>query len=237
MKKVILILSFFAFLVSVFLVRSTKSFFNDTEQVSGNVLSVATGWISGMPTPVTTPTVEPTPNLTPTPSIANHLVINEVYYDPDSAHMQGGNPDENNFEWIEIYNPTASTVNLKNWKIVDNSGSERSISESNRDLLPGDFVVIGKAENIRVIWSIPNEKFIGIGQILGNGLANEGDRVILKDNLGNIVDQMSYGTDTTVFNPSCSDVSEGHSLERSPAGKDTDTASDFVDRYPPTPGS
>jgi len=258
MKKIALFLAFFAFFATAFWIRTTKSFFNDTEKITGNVLSVATNWISGTPTPTTqpTPTFTPTPQLTLIPSptpistpeltptpiptstpLANHLVINEVYYNPDSEHMQGANPDENNFEWIEIYNPTTSTINLKNWKIVDNSGSERSISESNRDILPGDFVIIAKADNVRVIWGIPNEKFIGIGQIFGNGLANAGDRVVLKDNLGNIVDQMSYGNDKTAFDPACPDVAEGHSLERSPAGKDTDTAADFIDRYPPTPGS
>ena len=258
MKKIALFSAFFIFLATTFWIRTTKSFFNDTEEITGNVLSVATSWVSGTPTPTTQPTpiFTPTPQLTLTPSptpistpeltptpiptstpLANHLVINEVYYNPDSEHMQGANPDENNFEWIEIYNPTTSTINLKNWKIVDNSGSERSISESNRDILPGDFVIIAKADNVRVIWGIPNEKFIGIGQIFGNGLANAGDRVVLKDNLGNIVDQMSYGNDKTAFDPACPDVAEGHSLERSPAGKDTDTAADFIDRYPPTPGS
>jgi len=243
--------------------KITHSYFTDTEKVLGNSIQVGIWEITPVatpeititpmptevipsetptPTPTETPLQTPTPTNTPIPTptttpIVDHLVINEVYYDPDSGHMQGTNPDENDFEWIEIYNPTALTINLKNWKIQDNSANERSISESNRDLLPGDFVVIAKANNVRVIWNIPNEKFIGIGQNFGNGLANGGDRVILKDSDGNIVDQMSYGTDTTAFNPACPDVVEGHSLERNPTGKDTDTAGDFVDRSSPTPGS
>jgi hypothetical protein len=36
--------------------------------------------------------------------------------------------------------------------------------------------------------------------------------------------------------PSCQNVREGHSLERQPAGTDTNTASDFIDNEAPSPG-
>ncbi|MBI2034250.1 MAG: lamin tail domain-containing protein, partial [Candidatus Levybacteria bacterium] len=163
--------------------------------------------------------------------------INEVYYDPDSAHTVGGPDGDNNSEWIELYNPTGSTINVKDWKVTDNSGTERTVSTSNRNIGPGEFAMLAKAANVRTLWSVDESQFIAIGEIFGNGLANTGDRVILKDNLGNIIDQMSYGTDTTVLSPSASDVSDGHSLERDPDGLDTNTAADFVDRTTPTPGT
>lgn len=213
-------------LVSVFVVRSSFAYFSDTANSTGNIFSAAQAFSTPTPSPSPTP-----------PPIANHLVINEIYYDPDANHMQGNSPDENNFEWIELYNPTTLIVNLKDWKIVDNSGTERSISTSNRDLGPNSYVVMAKASNVRAIWGFSNDNFIAIGEIFGNGLANTGDRAILKNNLGNIIDQMSYGSDTTILDPSVPDVAEGHSLERNPAGVDTDTASDFVDRTTPTPGS
>ena len=52
-----------------------------------------------------------------------------------------------------------------------------------------------------------------------------------------VIDQMSYGTDTTAFDPACPGVKEGHSLERSPANVDTDTAADWIDQEFPNPGS
>jgi len=251
MKKIALFLAFFAFFATVFWIRTTKSFFNDTEKITGNVLSVATSWISGTPTPTTQPmpistptpqlTLTPsptpisTPELTPTPTptstpLANHLVINEVYYDVDSG--RGSEPDN---EWIEIYNSSSQSVDLQSWQICDNQYC-RFIATSSLVLGPGSFAVITNNESTWGYWAVP----AGVLKVVLSSslsLGNDGDRVILKDNLGNVVDQMSYGTNTNGLNPACPDVTEGHSLERSPAGKDTDTAADFVDRYPPTPGS
>ena len=199
------------------LIGNTFSFFSDTETSTGNTFQAS----------------ETFP----------HVVINEVYYDPDADHMQGGGPtpDENDFEWIELYNPTGSAVNLKDWKITDNTGPERTISTNNLDLDPGEFAVLAKAANVFTLWSIPSSaEEIPLGQNFGNGLSNSthtGDRVILKDDSGIVIDQMSYAGDTTAFTPSAQDVAEGHSLERDPDGVDTDTIGDFVDRTTPTPGT
>ena len=239
MRKIALFLSFFIFLAAAFWIRATKSFFNDTEKIAGNVLSVATSWVSGTPTP--SPTLPPAPEFTPTPTsipLANHLVINEVYYDADDTHLIERN--ENRSEWIEIYNPTSNPINVKNWQVLDNNSSE---TFPDLTIPAGGFLILAGATSsaeLKPVWpSLPDDVLFvsASGQEIGNGLANNGDRVILKDNLGNVVGQMSYGNDSSVFNPPCPDVDEGHSLERSPAGKDTDTAGDFVDRYPPTPGS
>jgi hypothetical protein len=48
---------------------------------------------------------------------------------------------------------------------------------------------------------------------------------------------MSYGNATTFFDPPCPDVATDHSLERSPANVDTDTAEDWIDQELPDPGS
>ena len=59
----------------------------------------------------------------------------------------------------------------------------------------------------------------------------------LKDNYGNIVDQMNWGTPTStwpnynlnLWDPGCGGVNEGHMLARVPTGQDTDTVSDWHD--------
>mgnify|MGYP003377180734 CR=1 FL=1 len=51
-----------------------------------------------------------------------------------------------------------------------------------------------------------------------------------------IVDGLSWGSDATVLNPSVPVVPAGHSAERISAGYDTDTAADWANRFPPTPG-
>ncbi|MCK4723423.1 MAG: hypothetical protein KAT75_08960, partial [Dehalococcoidia bacterium] len=77
--------------------------------------------------------------------------------------------------------------------------------------------------------------FVADGNI-GNGLNNDGDHLILMDSTERVIDALSYGDDTTIMLPSCLDVAGGHSLERQPAGLDTDQASDFVDNGAPSPG-
>src|SRR3989338_8935720 len=209
--------SIFPIMAAFLLIGNTFSFFSDTETSTGNTFTAAESF--------------------------PHVVINEVYYDPDADHMQGGGPtpDENDFEWIELYNPTGSAVNLKDWKITDNTGPERTISTNNLDLDPGEFAVLAKAANVFTLWSIPSSaEEIPLGQNFGNGLSNSthtGDRVILKDDSVIVINQMSYAGDTTAFTPSAQDVAEGHSLERDPDGVDTDTIGDFVDRTTPTPGT
>jgi len=251
------IVLFFLFLAGLTAIKLTKANFSDKEEVLGNSIQIGTWGGTGtpaesVPTPTpqseTEPTATPTPTQTPTPTLTStptptpttgldHIVISEVYYDPDSSHMQGGNPDEVDFEWIEIYNPTSSTVNVQGWKITDNGGTERSVSDSNQNLLAGGYLVMAKNALVKNIWSIPNENFVTIGQNLGNGLANESDRVILKDNLGVIIDQMSYGDDTFAFSPAALDVVEGHSLARSNPNIDTDSAADFINQTIPNPGN
>jgi hypothetical protein len=72
---------------------------------------------------------------------------------------------------------------------------------------------------------------------IGNGLANEGDRLLLLDEEGRPVDALSYGSDREFFEPPAPAVPLGHSLERFPSDRDTDTAADFRDNPNPSPGA
>jgi hypothetical protein len=82
---------------------------------------------------------------------------------------------------------------------------------------------------------------VPVGDWVGFGfaLSNEGDEVILLDASALPADVLVYGLGYypgTVAHPGVSRYD--HSLERSPAMYDTDDCSqDFVDRYPPTPGT
>lgn len=145
-----------------------------------------------------------------------------------------GSSKSRNDEWIELYNPTSQTVNLKDWTITDNSGVAVNIP-GNRNLDPGEFALISKSNSTWAFWDEPPDTLkIPLGRQIGDGLDDEGDRLILKNAQGQIVDAMSYGDDTSEF--TLPDVSEGHSLERQPDGLDTDTAVDWIDRFPPAPG-
>jgi len=139
------------------------------------------------------------------------------------------------FEWLELMNQTARTIELEGWRIEDNYEDD----EIPKLQLPaGGFAVV--ATGTGFYDNFPSFSgdivFIADGTI-GNGLSNSGDRLYLVDSTGKVIDAVSYGNDEVVFSPSCRDVAEGHSLERQPAGFDTDQASDFVDNGTPTPGS
>jgi len=158
-----------------------------------------------------------------------NLVINEIEYDS----VQTGT--DSIYEWFEIYNPNDFWVNLKDWTITDNNETD-TIPEAS---IPakGFLVVAAKETGFKTNYPSFSGNIVYIADgTIGNGLSNEGDKLILKDNKGNIVDAVSYGLNKDIFNPSCLDVAEGHSLARSPDGKDTDTASDFINLTNPTPG-
>ena len=78
---------------------------------------------------------------------------------------------------------------------------------------------------------------IPLGKQIGDGLDNGGDRLILSDAQGNLIDALSYGDDLSIFNPSVSLVTLGSSFERLVPGFDTNVAADFEERNPPTPGN
>jgi hypothetical protein len=155
-------------------------------------------------------------------------VINEVQYDS----LQSGADAQ--FEWVELFNCTNEPVELVGWIISDNYGSDAIPSLT---LPPHGFAVIAATQDFYTNFPdfIGTIVFIEDGCI-GNGLSNKGDRLILEDSIATIIDALSYGDNDTIMLPSCQDVAAGHSLERQPAGMDTDRASDFVDNPNPTPG-
>ena len=192
---------------------ATNSYFTDQATIAGNTFQAGT-W----------PT---TPN----------VVINEVYYDVDGNHGSEGAPQ--NDEWIELYNNTGSSISLQNWSITDNY--ETVIIHADKSIPANGFVLLSKSANTWTYWGInPGSPGAGI-EVIEMGqfvmLSNTGDQIVLKDQNGTIVDQISYGTNATILNPAIPDVAEGHSIERNPKGHDTDTASDFINQTPPTPGS
>jgi hypothetical protein len=68
-------------------------------------------------------------------------------------------------------------------------------------------------------------------------LGNDGDRLLLADPSGALIDAVSWGDDSDAFSPSVGDVPAGHSIERRVAGADSDSADDFVDNERPSPGA
>ncbi|MFW6126394.1 MAG: lamin tail domain-containing protein, partial [Chloroflexota bacterium] len=205
---------------------------------------------SPSPTPPATPTPTPQPSPTPTPTLLpvstpaatpastppvaaassagctdaepGAILVNEVVYNPPQSGSE-----EHGYEWVEIYNPTAATVEMQGWCIADNYDSDEVPALS---LPAGGFAVIAASERFGDNFPEFDGTVVFLGGSIGNGLNNrQGDRVILKDCSGEVIDAISYAGDRSqdTHHPG---VDEGHSLERSPPG------GELVDNPSPTPG-
>ena len=180
--------------------------------------------------PSPTAAATPTPTSTARAPLVDHLLIYEVLYDALQAGQDAA------YEWVEIYNPNDVPISLDGWRLADNSAE---------DALPaimvpaGGLIVIAANE---AAFRQNEPAFTGALVIvadgrIGGGLGNDGDRLALLDPTGTIVDALSYGDDTTFLSPAAADVPAGHSLERrDDQDTDTDTAADWTDRFPPSPG-
>jgi uncharacterized repeat protein (TIGR01451 family) len=71
-------------------------------------------------------------------------------------------------EWIELYNPTATTVDLTNWYVSDGEGNET------------------------IAGTLPPGGYLSWNTVLG--LDNSGDEVMLYDSNDTLVDEVAYGT-------------------------------------------
>jgi len=164
--------------------------------------------------------------------IAEYVVINKVYY--DVARDKGVDP---NNEWVELYNPTDTAVDLANWQICDNYECD-TLSAESLEIPAFGFVFITGYNGALLYWNIPEEvPVIMLNSLIGNGLDNDADMLLLKDSQGDIVDQMNWGVpeeswanyNENVWNSGCLDIAEGHTLARVPNGFDTGKPSDFKD--------
>lgn len=162
------------------------------------------------------------------PNNLTDILITEVYYNPAES-------PETDYEWIEIYNTTTTSINLENWKILDNTESPITFDD-NDSIESNTFKIVSKNNTVKDHWNLTDNQVITLNSWI-SGLNNSGDKVVLKNSTGEVIDSMSYGNNTEIFNPACTPVNEGNSFERKSLLTDTDTANDWRKLESPTPGS
>lgn len=185
-------------------------------------------------------------NSATTQTTSSHLLISEVFYNPTSGDYQE--------EWIEIYNPTSGEIDLSSYKVGDAETPSKAEGmyqfPAGAKIKAGCKIVVAveanaffnlynKKPNFELPETDPEVPNMIKYRIWGKGginLANTGDEVLLLDESDNPVDVVVYEKGTypgVIPHPR---VDRGHSIERSPANRDTDDCSaDFIDQATPNP--
>lgn len=172
---------------------------------------------------------------------ANNIVINELFR-IDSARYYS-------HWWIEIYNPTNSSINISNWKIKSTT-SDITINLSDQSTVtnfePGTFIIITSNKNIfDDYWNVaPLTTLLDFKKTF-SPLKSSGE-IQLVDNNGNVINVFRYGNysplgnDPYPANKSFGNVEEWHSFCRyaDPKGAyDTgNSANDFFEETNPIAG-
>ncbi len=128
----------------------------------------------------------------PPGSAYNDVVINEIMYAPST-----GEP-----EWVELYNRTASPINLKKWKFSD-AASTVTITNLDKIIPANNYIVISRDSSILNFYNVGSEIIV----FSLPALNNTGDAVVIKDSLGIVIDSLS-------FLPTWGGNTGGKSLER-----------------------
>jgi hypothetical protein len=130
-------------------------------------------------------------------------------------------PLANQNEWIELYNRSAETVDLKNWKFKDRptaSGNVNSFTISTQPVLlqHGEFAVLAADSTIFALYpDLANPTaschVIVLNESGGFSLGNDGDDIILRDLTDTTIDSVSYSP--RWHRPDVTDT-KGRSLEK-----------------------
>lgn len=110
------------------------------------------------------------------------LVINEINYK--------ANAEFDTEDWIEIYNPTTTAIDVSNWSFNDNSGDNSYTFVEGTVIESGAYMVLCK--NLLKFRSIYSQ----IENVIGDfnfDLSNAGELIRLYDDENNLIDQVDYG--------------------------------------------
>lgn len=190
MKNIKSVFLFLFLLFSSFILfRFTHSYFSSLSSSNNNVFSASESFPTTIPSVTETITVTltqtPTQSPTPGPILTNHLVISEV-------QINGATTTQ---DFVELYNPTNSNVDLTGWKLrkKTSTGSESSL------------VLIGTEKSIVshgfFLWSNSSNGYnstIGADVSNTNTLAGDNSIALLEPD-DTIVDQLGWGSGTNQF--------------------------------------
>ena len=107
------------------------------------------------------------------------VIINEIMYDP-----LPGDP-----EWVELYNPGNTGVDLRGWSITDSDTSRKVVFAAEETVVPGRGWVVVSEDTLMTVYSWDGNALIDPGF---PALNNDGDAVVLFDPADFVIDQVDY---------------------------------------------
>lgn len=140
-------------------------------------------------------------------SARNTLIINEIMY----------SPFVNEPEYIELYNPADTAVNLLNWQIQVGDDKTLIVSD-NYNIPPKDFAVLAQHGSFSDRFQIPDGKILLTESGLPT-LSNSGNVILLQDITGGTIDSVNYSPDWG--------GGEGISIERIRADNDANSGNNW----------
>ena len=118
-------------------------------------------------------------------ALPSEIIINEFMADPSDEQ---GLPE---IEYIELFNRTEKIINLNGWTISDDNGSSPPIPDYL--LYPMSYVVITPENEENLL-----NNFRNVLKINGfRSLNNDGDKIIIRNNLNTVIDEITYTNTTT----------------------------------------
>ncbi len=117
-----------------------------------------------------------------------HLSLAQIAITEFIANPNGTDSDN---EWIELYNYSPTTQNIKDWRIKDDDSGDVLISSSNLFMGSGTYLILARNKTaFEALWlgGIANAKVIQVN--FTN--ANTDDEIILADNAANEIWRLAY---------------------------------------------
>lgn len=145
------------------------------------------------------------------PNLVSAMIINEIMY--DVAGTDTGR------EWIEVHNNTNQDINFSEWKILENSVNHTVKLIKGSEVIPsGGYVIIADNDQNFLI-DYPNFSGTLFDSVFS--LTNTGEKLVLVNKNGEIVNEISY-------NDTLGAKGDGNSLQLNSEG--------FLISASPTPG-
>jgi len=128
-----------------------------------------------------------------TPADATNLVISEIHYhpsDPTTAESNAGHTDQDDFEFLELFNISSDTIELTDLHFT--AGIDFTFPTSTT-LAPGQRIIVVRNQNAFAFrYPAVNANSIAGEFQNGTGLSNGGETITLNASNGTIIQTLTY---------------------------------------------